>query len=302
MAGINNYSNPFSKVLPVITIPFSQIIMTHAKNLHIFYFIFSIFCSEATAQNQVSEKEAEKQAYIMTDRPGIADTPFLIKKSAIQIESGFNYEFNTDHGRTNNALTYNSTLFRYGISKNFELRITSEYVKVTERHSLSDEAMRTKGVNALTLGSKIFITEEQNWIPAISFMATLNLPYFGNKELRPLYVAPGFKFMAQHSLTEKLSLSYNAGALWDGNKPISTGLYTFGLDYSLTEKATIFIENFGFVPESGHSQHGSNAGLCYLFTKNFQFDISAGFGLTDISSDGFINFGLSWRPSLNNLR
>ncbi|MDQ3392750.1 MAG: transporter [Bacteroidota bacterium] len=254
------------------------------------------------AQQGLSEIKPEQLEIISTDRPGMADTPYLIKKSNIQIETGFNYEFNDDHNRNNKSFTYNATLVRYGVSNNFELRLTSEYIKTIDRSSNSDIAIQAKGFNALSVGTKIFIVEEQGLLPDISFLASINLPYIGNKELSPTYIAPAFKFMAQHSLTEKLSFSYNGGILWDGNQPMSTGLYTIGLDLTVTPRTTIFIENYGFVPEDGYNQHGFNTGLCFLITRNIQFDISGGFGLTDLSSDGFINFGLSWAPHLKKIK
>lgn len=261
-------------------------------------FILFIICTKVIGQNSDPDAFKVPEATISTDRPGMADTPLLIRKNALQVESGFNYEFNNDNGKKNNSLTYNSTQIRYGISDHFEFRLLSEYIKVTDRPSHNDAVSIIQGINSLSLGSKILITDEQGFIPAVSFLATINLPYFGNKDLKPRFLAPGFRFMAQHSITEKLSFGYNLGAIWDGNEPGSTGLYTVGLDYSLSDKTTVFIENYGFVAKIGQNHHGTNGGICYLIKNNIQFDISAGLGITDKSPDGFFNFGLSWTPSL----
>lgn len=61
---------------------------------------------------------------IQTDRPDQTETPSLVPKGMFQVETGLSLQNNDAHSQT---LTLPSTLWKYGVNENFELRLISEF-------------------------------------------------------------------------------------------------------------------------------------------------------------------------------
>jgi hypothetical protein len=99
----------------------------------------------------------------------------------------------------------------------------------------------------------------------------------------------------QHTLSEKMSLSYNLGAEWDGFSAEPTFLYTLTTGYSITEKLGSYIELFGFAPQNNKANHSFDGGITYLINNNFMLDLSSGFGITKNAPDYYVAVGFSFR-------
>lgn len=56
-----------------------------------------------------SESEAPT---IISERPGISDSPYLVPMYALQVASGFNYDYQNNLIVSNKRLTYNFILLR----------------------------------------------------------------------------------------------------------------------------------------------------------------------------------------------
>ncbi len=87
---------------------------------------------------------------LTVDRPGIAESPFTVAPGMYQFETGFDY-----YNRSNGSLYYLPVmLFRTGLSKGAELRITArQIVDKTDSKSFN-------GVAPLNVGVKVHIIEE----------------------------------------------------------------------------------------------------------------------------------------------
>lgn len=99
----------------------------------------------------------------------------------------------------------------------------------------------------------------------------------------------------QHTLSEKVSLSYNLGCEWDGISPEPTFIYTVASGFSISEKWGSYIEFFGFMPQNQKSNHNFDAGFTYLIFPNFMFDLSSGFGISKYAPKHYFAFGFSFR-------
>jgi len=73
----------------------------------------------------------------------------------------------------------------------------------------------------------------------------------------------------------------------------STSFYTAVLGYGFGEGWTAFVEPYGFFAD-GNSDHRFHTGLIYLFKNNLQFDVAAGWGLSENSPDSYLGFGASF--------
>jgi hypothetical protein len=238
---------------------------------------------------------AQQKPEIVTDRPDQTEAPVLVPANALQVETGFIYESDKHDNMRSKKLTYNTTLLRYGVNQNFELRLLSEYlgeyVEVGETI-----AADVKGLSPLTVGLKIRLADEKGIWPQAALLGHINLKT-GSSAFAPKYTAADFRFAFSHTLSERFALDYNAGAEWsgDGEEPRATFLSTASLFFAITSKLGSFVESYSFYPEKARPDHRCDVGIVYKFTPVVQWDVSAGLGLSEESPDNFISTGLSIR-------
>ncbi len=238
---------------------------------------------------------------IITDRPDQTEAPQLTPRGFFQVETGAQceYDYDSETGTRSENSLLNTTLWKYGASKYFELRLITEYAsdkfKFTSRNETTDTVIKVSGFNPIAIGSKIAIQKEKGIIPDISLITHLELPYFGASDYRPDYIVPRFRFLFAHTLTDRLTFSYNLGAEWENGSNASTGIYTASLGINLFKNLNMFVESYGFLRENSKADNRLDGGFTYLLTNNIQLDCSGGIGLNDISPDYFVSGGISFR-------
>lgn len=234
------------------------------------------FCQEQETEN----------VPISTDRPDQTETADLVPKGMFQMENGFSYE--QADASTSEMITP-STLIKYGINDNFELRLIVEYSTVdTDMTSAS-------GFKPILLGFKVKVAEEYGIIPKTSFIGHLSIPKLATKEFQNEFYAPEFRFVMQNTLSDRFKLGYNLGAEWDGDTAEPSFIYTLSLAFGLTDKFGAFVESYGFAPQKDLAEHCIDGGLTYLLSDNFMIDASGGFGVSDNAPDYFVSAGFSFR-------
>lgn len=228
------------------------------------------------------------QESIETDRPDQTESASLTPKKIIQIESGFLYE---KTGTQAEKFSHPNILWKYGINDNFELRM------ITEFSSEKSGNETFSGMMPLTLGFKAKLTDEKKLLPKISFIAHLTANKLSSKHFETSHIAPSFKFLFQHTLSEKWRMGYNLGADWNGETPDATAVYTLSAAYGINEKWGAFAEVFGFLNKFQKADHSLHGGFIYFISNDFQLDASSGFGISESSPDYFISCGVSYRFS-----
>ena len=224
---------------------------------------------------------------ITTDRPDQTETPYLVVPGHLQLENGVSYE---QPGKGVRNLVLPTTLWRYAVNSNFELRA------ITELNNLRTEGSPSVvGLLPVQAGVKIHLVETNGWIPQTSLIAHIALPDAASPEFKAENIAPNFRFTMQHDLSDRLTLSYNLGMEWNGFDAAGAGIYTLTSGYSLTDKLGMYLELFGFLPENSKSNHNFDGGFTYLVRRNVLVDISAGKGLTDNANDYYVSLGFSFR-------
>lgn len=238
------------------------------------------------AQDEVPE--------LITDRPDQTESSVVVPHKSLQIETGFLMENTESDLVSQKSFAYNSTLFRYGLLKNFEFRLGIEYLGERLKTKNTGTTISTSGFSPIYTGFKVKIAEEDGWKPEIAFLGGLVLPFAAGEYFRPEYSAPDIRFAFSHTLSDRFSLGYNLGAAWDGETAIPNYFYSASLGAGIIAKLGMFIESYGWMAEEGEAEHLLDAGLTYLVLPNLQFDVSAGIGLIS-SIDNFISFGLTFR-------
>ena len=229
---------------------------------------------------------AQKIEPIQADRPDQTETPAIVPKGMFQVESGFTFQKNDNFSNTNSLP---SALWKYGINENFELRLITEFLC----EKINDELF--SGLNPILIGCKIKISDEKGIMPKTSFIGHISIPKLATSEFKADFFAPKFRFVMQHSLTEKLSLSYNLGAEWDGFSPEPTFIYTLTSGYMISQKLGFYAEFFGFAPQNQTAYHSFDGGFTYLINNNFMVDLSSGIGLTSNAPKHYFAIGFSFR-------
>ena len=212
---------------------------------------------------------------IISDRPSQTDSPLVIDKGYIQIETGISVE---------EIQSDINSLVRIGVFDGFELRINSNYI-------INDEIsfQKKSSFNDFEIGSKFRILENDEKNTNIGFLTYLSIPtapeVFSYNEY-------GFlnKLLFSHNLTSDSEIAYNIGYNKFSNYD---GLFTYSLIYgkSLGSFSTFF-ELFGN-SSSNNSNLNFDSGLTYIIDNDRQFDLSIGKGLNNDLF--FVNLGFSFR-------
>jgi len=228
---------------------------------------------------------AQKTEPIQLDRPDQTETPMTVPEKHFQMEIGFAYEHTNAQ---NKAFAHPSTLMKYGLTSKFEVGVITEF-------NTFKSTGTTGGLSPVSFRIKQKITEEKGIIPVTSFIGYLSLPWLASKELKATYYAPAFRFTMQHTLSDKVSLGYNAGAEWDGVSAEPVFIYTLTTGLAITEKLAAFAEIYGFAPQMSKADHRFDAGFSYLLKNNVAADVSGGVGISKNAPDYFLSCGFSFR-------
>ena len=190
--------------------------------------------------------------------------------------------------------TYNTTLIRYGILDNMELRLGWDFVEGTTKINGNKLDNITSGLSPLLLGVKVDITEENGAMPEIALIGHIFPLFSASKDYRPETTAIDFRFSLSHTLSENSSIGYNIGAEWGNDSPEAAGVYTIAYGYSFMDKFGMYVELYGDLPEDSSANHFWDAGFTYLASNDLQFDTYFGTSITE-GQDILLGLGLSYR-------
>jgi hypothetical protein len=260
----------------------------------IFYLFIINLTSAAFSQENDNNKEQISDEMI-TDRPDATESPNIVIKGALQIETGIYYSSFEEEELKFESWGYNTTLLRYGLLENFEIRLgwNVEDGKTIFKNDLMQEDI-TSGFSPLLLGMKIALIDEEGIIPQIGLMGHLNLPFLASSDYKPEHTSIDFRFAFSHTLSENSSFSYNLGAQWGGDSSEASYIYTASYGYAISNSLAAFIEFYGDLPEDNKSNHNWDAGITYLISKNIQLDAAVGKSITE-GQDIIISSGISFR-------
>ncbi len=254
------------------------------RNIYTFIILFGTII--VNAMDEIPE--------LVTDRPDKTESSRTVPHKSLQIETGFVMEKKITEWVEQYNFAYNSTLLRYGLMRNFELRLGMDYLEENYKIKSSDSTYTKIGFSPLYSGFKINIAEEEGWKPEIAFIGGLILPFTADRDFKPDFSGINVLFSFSHSLSNRFSFGYNLGVEWSGEDEIPSYIYSAVIAYSLIEDLGIYFEGYGHIPEEGESEHLLDGGLTYQIIPNMQLDVSGGIGIQN-SIDSFIGLGLTYR-------
>ncbi|HEY0067835.1 MAG TPA: transporter [Flavisolibacter sp.] len=246
---------------------------------NIFFLLLSCFALGATAQEKIE-----------TDRPDQTETPYLVPKGWFQGELGLQAEWDGPWMH----LYHPTALLKYGISKRVELRLITELLTYETPLFIPTGNEVVTGLAPLQLGAKIGFWEQKGILPKTSLIFHTAIPATASRKMRPSRWAPNFRFVMQNAVTDKFTLSYNAGAEWNGESKTPSWLYTIAPSLRLSERWSGYVEAFGFMGKYRRPEHSIDIGFAFLLSNNLQLDASAAKGLSSGAPD-YITLGFSFR-------
>ena len=232
---------------------------------------------------------------IDTDRPDQTESAFTVPAGWLQCELGLSKEKYGSGPSILNSWTLPTLLTRYGLSKKWELRLITEYVRWGNQHRLYAD---TIGLLPVQVGFKVNFVEEKGIIPRISLIghagfnrlsSKLSNAHFGS------FFSPRLCFTFQNSLSERIAIGYNLGVEWADTNESPVWFYTFAPGFTLGEKWYAYTEAFGSFEKNEKAQHTFDIGVAYYLNDNTKFDLSGGVGIAGSIPNNYIAIGLSFR-------
>ena len=234
---------------------------------------------------------------IVTDRPTDSASPELVPPKTFQLEWGYKAtRLDTDSGRTDtHALP--DLLARFGISERVEARLTTTGWTL-ENTSTGKE----QGFTDISVGAKIALAHERERRPQMALLVDVSLPV-GHVEFTDDYVIPKVLFLAAHTLTYRLGLTWNLGPSVvtrntdEGTQTDLTLNYAVALSGAAGGSFSLFAEVYGNfasgqnVPDS----HTFQLGAIVLLSRTWQIDVRGGIGMVDNVPDWLFGAGFAFR-------
>ena len=249
------------------------------------YLFFSFYSLNISAQNS-------EEITVLPDRPGVGTAPAVMPHKYFQIESGVSYEQTNYSNLRTDIFSYNQLLLRYGLFSFAELRLSGDFTKT----KFDDNGLKSSisGFGAVNLGTKFFFFKGTKFLPQTGLFINVAIPKTGKEEYQVSNLAPSAYLLFQNNLNDNLSLTYNFGLEWDGETNEPATFFAIALGYSINDKLSTYIENYGTF-YSGSNSFYFDTGVAFLLTKKLQLDFYTGMDLTGIKKEMQLNIGIAWQ-------
>ena len=227
-------------------------------------------------------------AQLISDRPGISESSYVLNKNSFQLQSGL---FSTFLNQGESNLLTNR--FRFGLGNNFDVIADVNYLfSRTEDNKIND-------FSPLAVGVRKVIFSETN--TNLGLQLTTGVPMSNSLDfLANNPYSTRFVFLMDHSIS-KLNLALNIGLLGTKNMNQYDLNSFYSVSASVGKTVSTFIEIFGNTGTFNafsfqETTLNADTGIAYLLNESFLIDISA--GVLDINKQqlGWIlDFGLTWK-------
>lgn len=202
-------------------------------------------------------------------------------------DNGFGFESERQGPHT---ATLNSTIVRYGIFENVELRVGTGFLMWNE----GPASEPSFGLDPLTIGTKLTVYDGTEILPSVGFLAEFQSPHLGSKELLPSHLAPSLYLIFENEINDWFDLCYNAGAEWDGESATPTTYLSLCLNFGITETLGTYVESFNYLHPDDGNRYMTGFGLTWLASRRLQLYLSADLDIQQLSKYYSLNGGLAW--------
>ncbi|MGB0932647.1 MAG: hypothetical protein ACPGU5_00075 [Lishizhenia sp.] len=227
-------------------------------------------------------------AQLISDRPGISESSYSLKKSYFQLQIGlFSSSFNSNES---NLIT---NRFRFGLGNDFEIMADVNYL-----FSRTTEA-KTNQFSPLSIGVRKTIYSTKNTNLGVQLSSRIPLSKSISLFESSAY-ATRFAFLVDKSINQ-LNLACNLGILGSKMEEQYNLNSFYTLSVSTGKTWSPFIEIFGNTGELNNFSFNTislnaDAGIAYLINESFLVDLSAGIlGVPNEQRGWILDFGFTWK-------
>ena len=243
----------------------------------------------------LTNPQDQAEPALVTDRPDQTESALVVPAWRLQIETGAAKEWvSSESDSYDENSRFGTTLLRYGLFDFMEFRLGSDLLN--HQSKLPAGAARSDfGTSPIGAGFKFSVAKENGLVPNIALITSWQIPNTGNKAFSSDKWQHSYVFSFAHTLSDNWGLGYNLGYEFEGGFDNTAFKYTLVAGYSIASRWGAFVEVYGSKISGIPWDNRADAGLTFLLFPNFQLDFSGGIGLSDVSPEGFISLGFSWR-------
>ncbi|MBQ6771660.1 MAG: transporter [Bacteroidales bacterium] len=224
---------------------------------------------------------------LSADRPGYTWGAEVLPLHKISWENGFGFESGADGSRT---FTLNSTIVRYGIFQNVELRVGTDLLLLNDGQAMESSF----AMSPLTIGTKLKVFESSNWLPSIGLLAEFKSPHVGSKELLPSHLAPSMYLMFEHEINDRLWLCYDTSVEWDGETAVPQTFLSLAIGFNITDDIGAFVETYNYLHPEQENQYMTEFGFTWMPSRRVQLDIECDLDFQDFGRYYALGCGVAW--------
>jgi hypothetical protein len=266
--------------------------------------------------NMPVEDEWDWFNLINTDRSDFTDTPFSVSSGNVVMETGTtNTRVNTSEGHAT-LRTLPESLFRVGISNEFELRLKwLGYQMLSQTDPNTGSSATAFGGSDLDLGFKYVLFQQKDWFPMTTVVGGALLPtgtngFTGNQVQPHFNIVNGWSVRRWIFLKHQFGLDYLTQPTFSVNGPTGTSAaflvpnrpaidsYHSSVSclYQATKRIGGFVEWFVLYGPNQYPTNFTDSGIFFYFTPTIQFDAVIGSSIAAADNNTiFTKFGFSTR-------
>lgn len=245
------------------------------KQILLLYYLFAATIST----------HAQDTSTLSTDRPDQTDGTNMLRPKEFQVETEL-YHNTFNEGR---AAIISSTLLRYGLLKNVELRMLVEEGR--ERDKFIEET--AQGLFPFALSAKISLLKEHPVLPDIAFITYFKMP-LTRRTSEDVYWSPLFMLAFEKELN-KVTLAANSGIrqatfgtnwLWQASTEVK---------YEISDRVEVYSEYFAQYARTEKPNNNIDGGLLVYLNNNWMVHAAYGTKIFTHKPNHFVNTGVAVR-------
>ena len=224
------------------------------------------------------------QEKINTDRPDQSDGASVVSRGKVQLETELYYNSFWE----GKPALISSTLLRFGIVNNIELRLLTEQGQERDRFI----AETTQGLYPLAVSAKVAIVKDLRMLPDISLVGYLHCPVTSGKEngryWSPIITLVLEKEFDRFTFTTNASIKQEAFEkkwIWQGGGEIKM---------ELSDHFSAFAEYFAQYDKQEAPLHNVDSGILWYIQPKWMVHVAAGTNIFTSERNYFINTGLAF--------
>lgn len=246
-----------------------------------------------------SESETSFSEHLETDRDSFTPAPSLVGAQRLMLESSYSF---IDHRDAADSHSFPELLLRYGLTERFELRAGWNYEaggggSVSGNDPSSEESLTGIEEEAsLLFGVKLFVSEQEQWIPESAVIIQANTPTAGPDTATQFTTGYVLGWELPGEIALDAALRYVASS--EEGDHFTQWAPSVVVKVPLSEQWNAHVEYFGLLSDGRSNErvaHYVSPGVHYLITPDCEIGVRVGWGLTDDAAAFFSNVGLGYR-------